>query len=174
MAATSLFRTQPHLTNSTLSGMECFGGQLIVSTPPAAVLCTRRPRYHAFPLSANTAVGQLPSGRSAPLRSSILPPLGYPNLCLPGTRDVGRMIIVFSSKAPPKPSTLLYGFARRLTLPSTCLWTLFGMGFPTSLWKSLSFRSPLPPSCPYLWEGNRQSPTKPSEPLLSRYSSPTG
>jgi len=84
----SFLRTQPHLTNSTLSGIECFGGQLIVSTPPAAALFTGRPRYRPFPLSATTAVGQLPSGWSAPFRSSILPQLGYPNLCPPGVTGV--------------------------------------------------------------------------------------
>jgi len=75
-------------------------------------------RYHPFPLSANTAVGQLPSAWSAPFRNSTLPPPGYPSLCPPGTRVVQRTIIASSSEAPPKPSTSLHALARRLIAPS--------------------------------------------------------
>jgi len=94
-------------------------GQVIAFTPPPSVLGTGRPRFHPFPPYANTAVGQLPSAWSEPLRNSTLPPPGSPNLCPPGTRVVLRTIIAFSSVAPPKPSTLLHGLPRRLILPST-------------------------------------------------------
>jgi len=84
-------------------------------------LCTEKPHYHRFLLSANTAAGQLPSAWSALLRNSILPPPGYQSLCPPGTRDVLRTIIAFSSKALPKPFILLHGSAQRLIPPSTSL-----------------------------------------------------
>jgi len=144
MAATSFFQTQPQLRNSTLSGIECFGRQLIVFTPPAAALCTGRPRYHPFLVSPNTAVGHLPSAWSAPLWNSIVPPPGYPSLCPPGTRDVLRTNIACSSKALPKPSTLLHGFPRRLSPPSTWHETPYVTKFQTSLRKSLSSCSPRP------------------------------
>ena len=92
--------------------------QLLLQEAPSA-LCTGRLHYHPSRLSANSAVSQLPSPWSAPLRNSTLPPPGYPNLCPPGTRALLRTIIAFSSEAPPKVSTLLHGLARRLTLPST-------------------------------------------------------
>jgi len=107
------------LRNSTRSSIWCSGGQQIAFTPPPSVLCTERPHYHPFPLSANTDVGQLPSVWSAPLRNSTLPPLGYPNLCPPGTRVALRTIIAFSSVALARPSTLLLGLARRSIPPST-------------------------------------------------------
>jgi len=150
MAAISLLRIRLHLTNSILSGMVCFGERLIVFTPLPAALCIGRPRYHPFPLPANTPVSQLPSPRSAPPQNSILPPPGYPSLSPPGTRVIQRRITAFSSRAPPKPSTLLHGAVQRLTPPITCLLTLYATGFPTSLRKSQSFRSPLLTSCPYL------------------------
>jgi len=118
---TCLSWTQQHLRNSTLSGMECSGGQLIVFTPLPVALYNGKPHYHPFPASGHTAVSLLPSSWSVPLRNSILPPPGYPGLCPPGTSDVLWMIIVFFSKALPKPSTLLHDSARRLIAPSTCL-----------------------------------------------------
>jgi len=116
MAGTFLFWTPPLLRNSTRSGMVCSGGQLIAFTLLPLALCTGRPRYHPFPPSANTAVGQLPSALSAPLRKSTLPPLGYPSLSPPGTRVVQRTLIASTSEAPPTPSTLLHGLAWRLIL----------------------------------------------------------
>ena len=154
--------------------MECSGVQLIVFTPLPVVLCTEKPQYHPSPPSVNTIAGQLPSAWSALLQNLILPLPGYLSLCPPDTRDILRTIIVFFSEAPSKPSTLPQVSAQLLIPPSTYLWTLYVRRFPTLLRKSLSSLSPQLTSCPYLWAGNCQSPTKPSELLLNSYSSLTG
>jgi len=174
MAATSLSQTQAHLRNSTLSGTGCSGGQPIVSTIPPVALCIRKPDCHPFPQYARTAVGQLRFAWSAPLRNSILPPPGFPSLFPPGTRDVLRMIIVFSSRTLPKPSTLLHGPVPRLILPSTCLLTPCATKFPTSLRRSLSSRLPRLISYHSHCQENPPPPPKPLELLCYSHLSPTG
>jgi len=78
MAATSLSQTQAHLRNSTLSSMECSGGQLIVFTPlpmmlytggaslpPISSICKHRRRSGALglvcaPSKSNPATASIP------------------------------------------------------------------------------------------------------------------
>jgi len=155
--------------------MGCSDGQPIAFTRPPSALCTGRPHYHPSPPFANTAVGQLPSVWSAPLRNSTLPLPGYPNLCPPRTRAGLRTIITaFSSKAPPKPTTLLHGLARRLTQRSTYHSTPYITRLQTLLRKSLSSRSPQLISYRFRCGGYLPSPTKPSELLCCSHSSLTG
>jgi len=143
--------------------MGCSGGQLIVLTPLLSALCTGRLHYRLFPPFANTAVGQLPSVWFAPPRNSTLLLPGYPSLCPPGTRVVRQTIIVSSSEAPPKLSTLLHGLARRSILPSTYRLTPYVTRFETSLRKSLSSHSPQPISWHFRCRGYPPSPTRLSE-----------
>ena len=156
MAVTFLPRMQTHLRNSTPSGTECTGGQLIVFTPLPVVLCTGKPHYLPSPPFANTTVGQLPSVWSALLQNSILPLPGYLSVCPPGTRDVLLTIIAFFFKAPPKLSILLHGSAQWLILPSTCLYTPCITRFPTLLRSSLSSGSPRLTLYPCRCGGNHQ------------------
>jgi len=129
-------RTHSQLTNSTPSGMQCAGGQLIVFIPLLTALYTGKPHHHPFPKSVNNATGQPPSTWAALLPSLILLLPGYLSLCQHGTKGLLRMITFFSFEDPRKLFTSPHGTPQELTPPSPSPYTHCVTISPTSSQKS--------------------------------------